>query len=184
MSIKTARPGTCWEWWYKTAPGGRGLCLSVITVASLYWAFTLCPTFCFPCVMSCRLPSPPSEEGTFCPLPLSWGEKLGLVGRVAGARLLGGRLPLLEVAVPPGAACRDPSTSVLGWRVTPDCAASCTAVRARSLLPAGLLGWLVGRNEWEVALLKPGATRPRFGSWLPSLLTVRPSPAEPALPGL
>lgn len=55
---------------------------------------------------------------------------------------------------------------------------------APSLPPAGLLGWLAGRDEWEAALLKRGAPGSRCESALHSLLTVLRLLAERPFPCL
>lgn len=147
-------------------PGGQGLCLRVITVASFYSAFTPCQTLLseHPVLQVAR---PPREEGAFCRRPRCTREEAEASAWAAVVQLPGDSCLALEVAVPPGAVCGARSTSVM---------------RAQSLPPAGLLGWLGGRNEWGVALLKRGAAGSRCESGLrfllpvPRLLAERPFP--------
>lgn len=84
------------------------------------------------------------EEGASCPCPRRTGEEAE--AGAAGGQLLGGRRPLLEVVVPPGAAwgLRAPQCWAGGRpRIVPAPAQRVCP----SLLPAGLLGgWLEGMS--------------------------------------
>lgn len=158
VSIKTANPGTCWGWLYKIAPGGRGLCLRVITIASFYWPFPECQAFCFLC--------PSSFPAT------RWGRSVLLSSPsyvVRGWKLRPGRRGCHT--------CSFRATVALGsewWRVPEqlgrlagrgsqrlsdvlgqavkcrNCAPSCAAVCPLRPPPGGLLGWFAWRKEGKL----------------------------------
>lgn len=127
-----------------------------------------------------QVSQPHSEEGPFCRPLRCPGAEAG--GRAAELQLSGDGCLALGVMVRPGAAwqpCGAPGASVMCQNY----ATSRTAACPLSLLPGGLPGRCVCRKEWEVALLKCGATRPRFEARL-LLWTVLPLLAEPRFPCL